>query len=823
MSRPIRLTIVMTHPVQYYSPWFRYITAKADGIDLTVLYATEPTPSQQGVGFDRAFTWDVPLTDGYRCRIMRPPRPGESVHSDVFWGIDVPEIGEALLDSKPDVALVGGWYSITLLRALWACRRRRIPVLYRGDTHLGSAPTGWRWPAWALKTWSLLRCFDGYLSVGRRTRAYLRRFGVPDSRIFAAPHCVDNDHFAHSAARHQTPESRATARTFFGLPVDDFVVLFVGKLEPKKRPQDVIRAVAQLGSETSLLVVGAGPLESVCREEAQALGVRASWAGFLNQSQIGQAYAAADCLTLPSDWGETWGLVVNEAMATGLPCVVSDRVGCARDLVIAGETGDVSPFGDTSALAAALKRLGESREAGRDFAAACRTRVSGYSHEAATVGLVAACQDTLQRHARASAPERRRATRRVIACCGHMSMVSGLELMTFEVLRALRAQGTVIHCILNTWANWDKPQEKHPIAVLAERIGASWATGYYWYGFERRSRNPLKVAQLMWDTLRTSGGLLWEAWHFRPSHVFMPDYLAVLRNAPALTLLRLVGCQVILRLGNAPEPGSFYRRVWRHGVNPFVDRFICNSRFTQTELEAHGIPASKVSQIYNCAPSRREPGLTDIARDAYRIIYVGQIIPAKGVDLVLDAVGIVGRGYDVGLDVVGDMEGWASPSLMPYREAIVARAGQPDLVGRVQFIGWREDVPALLARASILCCPSRPELREGFGVVVVEAKLAGVPSVVCPSGALPELVEHGEDGWVASEVSADALAEGIEYFLKDATRLLRARQAARRSAARFSRDKFAEAWWAVFHDRRGKCIPAEARSGPSRNHRGGCE
>jgi glycosyltransferase involved in cell wall biosynthesis len=386
-----------------------------------------------------------------------------------------------------------------------------------------------------------------------------------------------------------------------------------------------------------------------------------------------------------------------------------------------------------------------------------------------------------------------------------MSFVSGVEFMTFEVLRALRARGTAVHCILNTWANWDRPQEKHPIAALAERIGASWSTGYYWYSFARRSRNPLKLAQLGWDILRTSGGLLRDAWYFRPSHVDVPDYLAVLRNAPALMLLRLVGCRVVFRLGNAPEPGSFYRRVWRWGVNPFVARFVCNSNFTETELLAHGIPPHKVSRIYNCAPFRfrLDSDLSGIRRDPHRIIYIGQIIPEKGLDLVLDALGIlVSRGYDVGLDVVGDMEGWAPPAYVRHRETLVARAGLRDLAGRVRFLGWRADVPDLLARASLLCCPSRPELREGFGLVVVEAKLAGVPGIVCPTGALPELIEHGEDGWVASEVSAAALAGGLEYFLKDPVRLQRARHAARRSTERFSRDRFAEAWWAVFQEKR---------------------
>ena len=212
MRPPIRLTAVLTHPVQYYAPWFRHIAAHCPEIDLTVLYATRPTPAQQGVGFGTDFEWDPPLTEGYRCRVVRPARPGDSVHSGHFWGLDVPEIGAAIVESRPDVALIPGWHSVTLLRALWACRRARIPVLYRGDTHLGNAPSGWRRSVWALRTRWLLRLFDGYLSPGQRVRAYLERFGVDPGRVFDVPHCVDNELFAGSAARFEAPGPRADAR-----------------------------------------------------------------------------------------------------------------------------------------------------------------------------------------------------------------------------------------------------------------------------------------------------------------------------------------------------------------------------------------------------------------------------------------------------------------------------------------------------------------------------------------------------------------------------------------------------------------------------------
>lgn len=387
---PCRLTVVLTHPVQYYAPWFRHIAANCPAIDLTVVYAAEPTPEQQGVGFGKPFQWDVPLREGYKSRVVRAIRPSESVHSGRFWGLNVGEIGRAIAETDPEVAMIYGWYSVTLLRALIACRLRGIPTLYRGDTHFVNAPAGWKRAAWSLKSRALLRQFDGYLSVGTATRDYLIRMDAKPGRIFDAPHCVDNAFFAASAAPHQTPEARAAARAALGAAPEDFAVLFVGKFEPIKRPLDLIRAAARLGGNARLLLAGAGELEPDCRAEAERLGVRASWLGFLNQSDLGRAYAAADCLAIVSR-SETWGLVANEAMATGLPCVVSDRVGCAPDLIVPGATGEAYPMGDVDALAAALERVRAGRAGGHDFAPACRRRIEACSFAAATAGLERAC------------------------------------------------------------------------------------------------------------------------------------------------------------------------------------------------------------------------------------------------------------------------------------------------------------------------------------------------------------------------------------------------------------------------------------------------
>jgi glycosyltransferase involved in cell wall biosynthesis len=791
MMAPVRLTAVLTHPIQYYAPWFRHIQEHAPGIALTVVYATRPTPEQQGVGFERAFEWDVPLTGGYRSITVRSAEPGDRVDSTHFTGLDVPAIGDAIAGTNPDVVMIPGWHSLTLVRALVTCRRLGIPTLYRGDSHLLSGPAGWTRPLWSIKTRLLLRQFNGYLSPGLRVDEYLEWYGVPDYRIFRAPHAVDNELFATTASPYLMPAARAEARRRWGIAPDAFVPLFAGKLVEAKHPVDLVRAAARLGAGVSVLVAGSGPLEAEMRAEAVRQGVDLKAIGFVNQSELGQVYAVADCLVLPSGFAETWGLVVNEALATGRPVVVSDAVGCAPDLLSEGESGYKYPLGDIGGLAAALGNIRQRKAAGHDWGPACRSIVSGSSYDAMTSGLVRACRSVI-RHSPGPEPDWSGASQRIVATCGQMIIAGGLERMTFEVLRVLGDHGMAAHCIVNGWENFR-------ITPLAEASGASWSVGPYWYPLKRRRLTPAAILRMLVEVVRVSGDLLRLSWRVRPTHVLVPDVEAVLRNLPALVWLRVRGVRVISRLGTAPPPGRFYRNLWRRVIDPVVDRFVANSDFTKRELMAHGIRAEKIETIENMAPRRNQPLPTETARIPGRVVFVGQIIPDKGLDLLLDAIGLLrSRGVDATLDAVGDIDGWEAPEYRGYRAALRDRARRPDLAGAVAFLGHREDVPMLLSRGSVHCCPSRPEHREGFGLVVLEAKLSGLPSVVTPSGNLPELIDHKRDGWVCPQADAAAIAAGLEFFLTRPDDLASAGWTALASADRYSEGRFAAAWARVF-------------------------
>jgi glycosyltransferase involved in cell wall biosynthesis len=241
----------------------------------------------------------------------------------------------------------------------------------------------------------LLKAFDAYLAVGERNEAYYRFYGAPASRIYRSPHCVDNEFFARSADAARTMPGGA--RRALGVPGEAIVFVFAGKFIEKKRPLDFLAAldaIRDVQPNAWGLLAGDGPLRGVMEDHRRRHETRCTMIGFLNQQRIATAYAAADALVLPSNGGETWGLVVNEAMACGVPAIVSDQVGCVPDLVADGETGFSFPCGDVGALAERMRRMAEDRDLRRAMRAPVLRRIAGFSPQAAASSVIRAMEDS---------------------------------------------------------------------------------------------------------------------------------------------------------------------------------------------------------------------------------------------------------------------------------------------------------------------------------------------------------------------------------------------------------------------------------------------
>jgi glycosyltransferase involved in cell wall biosynthesis len=239
--------------------------------------------------------------------------------------------------------------------------------------------------------WFLNR-IDAHLYVGRANRDYLRSYGVPDGRLFFVPHFVDNAFFTDRSDRARDDGNARALRGSLGIGESALVFMFAGKFIEKKRPHDFIRACAlaarQARGSVHGIMVGDGPLRTSSESLAAELGAPVHFVGFRNQTELPVCYAAADFLVLASDARETWGLVVNEAMACGLPALVTRQSGCADDLVQEGLTGFTYEVGDIAALADRMAECGDiDIEVMRRRA---RAHVSKYSVDNAVEGTLIA-------------------------------------------------------------------------------------------------------------------------------------------------------------------------------------------------------------------------------------------------------------------------------------------------------------------------------------------------------------------------------------------------------------------------------------------------
>jgi glycosyltransferase involved in cell wall biosynthesis len=539
----MRLGIIVSHPTQYYSPWFRHIAksmehgagsveqkgagdargpkdqgAKAlQPVGLTgrredggpdPLPATSNSPQNAlrvfylwdfGVtkktdkGFGQTVKWDVDLLEGYDHEFV--PNVSKRPGTDWFGGLDNPQLLQRVKAFAPNAVLQFGYNYKSLVNFDLRWNTKRAPLLFRGDSHLlAEGEQGIRHEAYGirLRRWVrgmglrwLFKRFACFLAVGKANADYFRAHGVPESKIVRCPHVVDNAFFlgknasmergagssgSEEGGRHgpkeqeterpkdqesKRPRDKETAersdtgrvsdqqmedqkakrprglREELGIPEDELVFLFAGKLEEKKQPLLLLEAfLAADIPRATLLFVGSGELanvlqervrrgsqssvdrsqhlktedcqpSSVKREETgrrsdQPILLAANSAGnvrflpFQNQSRMPEVYRTGDVLVLPSKGRyETWGLAVNEAACCGLPAIVSSHVGCGPDLVEDGVTGWIFEAGNVVALQRALETAAANRGRLPAMGEALRERVlAEYSYANATEALL---------------------------------------------------------------------------------------------------------------------------------------------------------------------------------------------------------------------------------------------------------------------------------------------------------------------------------------------------------------------------------------------------------------------------------------------------
>lgn len=370
-----RVAVLVGAPTPYREPLFKRLAESSD-YELRVLYCRERQPDQG---------WNLTTRD-YPAAFLRNLSPvrwrGRFFISDIN-----PGVCRELQTYGPDVVIVYGYNTLTDLLVIRWCKRRRIPLLMRSDSNFLTEPakTYFRLTAKRLFLAWLTKQVTAFLSVGTMNSAYWQHYGVSPDQLFKAHCAIDNDYFESEAACYRADRIRIRAENGWR---STFLLLYVGRLVPLKRVDVLIEAVrlaSASGLDIGLLVVGDGAERKRLEEQARDLP-QVHFVGFREWRDLPRYYGIADLFVLPSEV-ESWGLVINEAMASGLPVVATRVAGAARDLIVEGKNGFLVPVGDAVTLASTVKQVCVSKDylsiLGKNAQADCRA----WSYSAAVEGI----------------------------------------------------------------------------------------------------------------------------------------------------------------------------------------------------------------------------------------------------------------------------------------------------------------------------------------------------------------------------------------------------------------------------------------------------
>ena len=296
-------------------------------------------------------------------------------------------VRSALNKASPEAVICGGYSYFASWEALWWARSHNVRFVLWSESTRYDARGGYSWVEW-LKAYFLKRC-DGFVVPGQASVEYLQWLGRSRDSIVVAPNAVDNCWFQAQAEyiRVRDLEFRQKLR----LP--ERFILFVGRLIPEKGVFDLLEAYAKLDAEVrskvGLIFAGDGTSRAELERRARVISPGTiCFPGFTHREDLAGLYAYAEALVLPT-YTDPWGLVVNEAMACGLPIIVSSVAGCAADLVEEEGNGYIVPPRDAERLSAAIDSLVRNPELRQQMSARSSERIRSYSPEACAMGLAA--------------------------------------------------------------------------------------------------------------------------------------------------------------------------------------------------------------------------------------------------------------------------------------------------------------------------------------------------------------------------------------------------------------------------------------------------
>jgi len=349
-----KLAIITTHPIQYNAPLFKLLSQR-NKIAIKVFYTWEH--SEEKV-FDKKFgqeiKWDIPLLEGYEYVFVKNTSKHQSSHH--FKGIINPTLNNEIMEWEADAILVYGWNFDSHLKAM-KYFKGKIPVYFRGDSTILDESKNLKTLMRRIWLKYIYHFVDYAFYVGTNNKNYFLKHGLNEKQLLFAPHAIDNERFFDNTGEYSKKAKQW--RQELGFKEEDKIIIFIGKFEKKKNPLIIIESAKHFETDKNIkfLFVGNGQLET---EMKQNFGKNVYFLPFQNQSVMPIVYRLGNILCLPSSYNETWGLVVNEALACGLQIIASSKVGCAVDL-INNETGIIFESEKIENLIEAIKKISNSK------------------------------------------------------------------------------------------------------------------------------------------------------------------------------------------------------------------------------------------------------------------------------------------------------------------------------------------------------------------------------------------------------------------------------------------------------------------------------
>jgi glycosyltransferase involved in cell wall biosynthesis len=356
-DRRYRVLAICAHPVQYMAPILRLLAAHP-GLDFQVAYCSlQGAEASHDPEFNTTVKWDVPLLDGYAWQEV-PNRGSRSARSGTFFGLYNPGLWKIIREGNFDAVLCyTGYVCATFWIAYLAARLSQSAFLFGTDAWTLASRDSKSWKVFFKRVfWPRLYSLASQVIVpSSASRDLMIALRIPPERITVTPYSVDNEWWKRQSGL----VDRNAVRSQWQVSAESRVILFCAKLQPWKRPFDLLQAFAKADLDNALLVyAGEGPLRGQLEAEAGSLGIaeRVKFLGFLNQSQLPAIYAASDLMVLPSEY-EPFAVVVNEASCCGCAVAASDHVGAARDLILPIDPDLIYPCADIAALTRLLQKV----------------------------------------------------------------------------------------------------------------------------------------------------------------------------------------------------------------------------------------------------------------------------------------------------------------------------------------------------------------------------------------------------------------------------------------------------------------------------------